>query len=174
MKTILSLTWLIASAGLLQADIIQTISLDISALHPGSVLSGTFSLPDSPMPGDTASVLLTFTDPQNYTPTSLTTTISLFSGTPSGTAVTFDALQFTNLSGTATPINTRDVSLTPFFFAVCNSFPCTATGLFQDRSPAVFNAEYRITPASAPIPEPTYALLFPTVLAALTFARRRR
>lgn len=170
MRIALPLTLLIAGAGLSQAAIIQTISLDLSPLHAGSTLSGTFTLSNSPMPGDTASVLLSFSDPSNYTPTSLTATISIQSGTPTGYAIDFSPLAFTNLSGVAGPVNTRDVSLTRFFFAVCSSFPCTATGLFQDRSPAVFSAEYTIAPAA--IPEPAYGALVPVLLVAIFVARR--
>ena len=170
MKTILSFTLLIAGAGLMQAAILQTISLDLSPLHPGSTLSGTFSLSDSPMDGDTAPVLLSFSDPSNYSPMSLTATINIQSGTPTGYAVDFSDLSFTNLSGTVGPINTRDVHLMRFFFARCESFPCTATGLFEDRSPRVFASTYTITPAT--IPEPGYALLVPMLLTAIVFRRR--
>lgn len=169
MKMVLPFTLLIAGAGLVQAATIQTISLDLSPLHAGSSLSGTFTLSDSPMPGDTAPVLLSFSDPSNYTPTSLTATITILSGTPSGYAVDFSDLTFTNLSGVVSPINTRDVNLMRFFFAVCSSFPCTATGLFEDRSPAVFSSTYTITPE---IPEPGYALLVPMLLTAIVLGRR--
>ncbi|MBV8867312.1 MAG: hypothetical protein JO210_18085 [Acidobacteriaceae bacterium] len=170
MKVVLPFTLLIAGAGLIQASIIETISLDLSPLHAGSILSGTFTLPDSPMAGDTAPALLSFSDPSDYTPTTLTSTIAILSGTPSGLAVDFSDLPFTNLSGKVTPINTRDVNLMRFAFAVCASFPCTATGLFQDRSPAVFSSTYTITPAS--VPEPGYVLLISTLLTAIVFGRR--
>ena len=170
MKTFLPLTLLIAGAGLMQAAIIETISLDLSPLHAGSTLSGTFSLSDSPTPGDTAPVLLSFSDPSDYTPTSLLATISVLSGTPSGYALDFSPLMFTNLSGTPTPINTRDVDLMRYAFAVCESFPCTASGGFQDRSPAVFSSTYTITPAS--VPEPGYALLMMVLLTGLVLRRQ--
>jgi hypothetical protein len=170
MKAVLSFTLLITGAGLIQAATIQTISLDLSPLHAGSILSGTFTLPDSPMPGDMAPALLSFSDPSNYTPTSLTATITILSGTPSGFAVDFSTLTFTNLSGVVTPINTRDVSLMRFAFARCDSFPCTATGLFQDRSPAVFSSTYTVSPAA--VPEPVYTVLIPLLLTATVVARR--
>jgi hypothetical protein len=170
MKTLLPFTLLIAGTGLMQAAIIQRISLDLSALHAGSTLSGTFTLPDSPMDGDAATVLLSFSNPSDYMPTSLIATISILTGTPDGLAVDFSPLSFTNLSGMVTPINTRDVDLTRFFFARCESFPCTATGLFEDRNPPVFQAEYTITPAS--IPEPGYALLVAMLLTAAVIGVR--
>ena len=80
MKPVLPFALLIAGAGLMQAAIVQTISLDLSPLHAGSTLSGTFSLSDSPMPGDTAPVLLSFSDPSDYTPTSLMATITVING----------------------------------------------------------------------------------------------
>lgn len=168
MKTLLQFTLFIASIIPMQAAIIQTISLDLSALNPGSVLSGTFTLPDSPADGDTAPVLLSFSDPANYSPISIPATISVLSGTPSGFAIDFPTLTFTNLNGVVGPINTRDVMLMRFAFAVCDSFPCTATGLFQDRSPAVFTAEYTISPAA--VPEPSYAL--PIGIFVTAFIRR--
>jgi hypothetical protein len=170
MKAVLPFTLLVACAGLMHASIIETISLNLSPLHAGSILSGTFTLSDSPMAGDTAPVLLSFSDPSDYAPTSLMSTITILSGTPSGFAVDFPALTFTNLSGTVTPINTRDVNLMRFAFAMCGSFPCTATGLFQDRSPAVFSSTYTITPTA--VPEPGYALLIPMLLTAIFFGRR--
>jgi hypothetical protein len=173
MKAVLPFTLLVACAGLMQASIIETISLNLSPLHDGSTLSGTFTLSDSPVAGDTAPVLLSFSDPSDYAPTSLMSTITILSGTPSGYAVDFPALSFTNLSGVATPINTRDVNLMRFAFAVCASFPCTATGMFQDRSPAVFSSTYTITPAApTAVPEPGYALLIPALLTGLFFGRR--
>ena len=170
MKVLVPFTLLLAGAGLMQAAIIQTISLNLSPLHMGSILSGTFTLSNSPKVGDTAPVQLSFNDPSDYLPTSLLSTITVSSGISGGYMVYFSPLTFTNLRGAVTPINTRDLSLMPFGFAVCASFPCTATGGFQDRSPAVFSSTYTITPAS--IPEPGYALLLPTLLTAIVFGRR--
>ena len=170
MKKILPLALLIAGAGLMRADIVETISLDLSPLHAGSTLSGVFTLPDSPIAGNTAPVSLSFSDPSDYMPTSLMSTITILNGTPSGYAIDFSALTFTNLSGTVTPINTRDVDLMRVAFAVCSSFPCTANGLFQDRSPAVFSSTYTIAPAA--VPEPGYALLITTLLTAIVLGRR--
>lgn len=170
MKKVLPFILLMSGAGLMQASVVETISFDLSPLHAGSTLSGTFTLPDSPAPGDTASALLSFSDPTNYSPTSLTSTITILSGTPSGFAVDFSSLAFTNLSGVVTPINTRDVELSRVAFAVCASFPCTATGSFEDRSPPVFSSTYMIAPAA--VPEPGYALLISVLLMAVIFGRR--
>ncbi|HZS57337.1 MAG TPA: hypothetical protein VFA65_23260, partial [Bryobacteraceae bacterium] len=172
MRIFLPLALLVAGAGLTQAAIIESISLDLSAVHAGSTLSGTFTLSDSPMAGDTAPVLLSFSDPSDYTPTSLTATISIISGTPSGLAVDFSPLTFTNLSGSVTPIDTRDISLARTAFARCTSFPCTTSGLFQDRTPAVFTAAYTIAPVAA-VPEPAYGWLAAVFLSTIVFARRR-
>ena len=170
MKKVLPFAMLIAGAGFMQAAIVQNISLDLSALHAGSTLSGTFTLSDNPMAGDTAPVILTFSDPANYSPATLMSTITVEERTPTGFAIGFESLQFTNLSGDVTPINTRDIDLFRFFFARCDSFPCTATGLFQDRSPAVFTAEYTITPAT--VPEPGYAVLLSVLLTGMVLRTR--
>src|SRR3954464_12858358 len=168
MKAVLPLALLLAGAGMTQAAIIQQISFNLSQIHVGSTLSGNFTLSDSPAPGDTAPVTLNFSDPADYMPTSLTSTITLLSGTPSGTAVDFSPIMFTNLSGVATPINTRDLTLMRSVFAVCTSFPCTTSGMWQDRTPPVFTGAYTISPvAAAAVPEPGSGLPLAIVLLAL-------
>jgi hypothetical protein len=170
MKRFVPFALLIAGAGFMRANIIETISFDLSALHSGSTLSGTFSLSNSPAVGDTAPVLLSFSDPTDYSPTSLAAIITIEGGTPSGYAVLFSELTFTNLSGSTTPIDNKDVDLTAFGFAKCASFPCTASGGFQDRSPAVFTSTYTIAPAA--VPEPSFTLLVPILLIGMVFGRR--
>ncbi len=170
MKTYLTCALIIATAGLMHASTIELISFDLSHLHAGSTLSGTFTLSDSPLVGDTAPVLLTFSDPSDYSSATLSATITIAGGTPSGFAVKFSELTFTNLGGATTPIDTKDVDLTGFAFATCASFPCTASGGLQDRSPAVFTSTYTISPAS--VPEPSYALLMPILLAGIVCGRR--
>ncbi len=173
MKTTLAFTLLLAGAGLTHAAILETITLNLAAANPGSTLSGTFSLSDNPMVGDTAPVTLSFSDPADYSPTTLTSTITVQGGTPSGFAVVFSPLAFTNLNGVTSPLDTRDISLSAFAFAKCASFPCTATGQFQDRTPALFSSTYTIAPASTATPEPGGVLLVPAMAAALAFLRRR-
>lgn len=68
MKVFLPFTLLVAGAGFVHAAIIETISFDLSPIHPGSVLSGMFTLSNTPMPGDTAPAALSFSDPADYTP----------------------------------------------------------------------------------------------------------
>jgi hypothetical protein len=170
MKLFLPFAFIIAGAGLMQASTIEMISFDLSSLHPGSTLSGTFTLPDSPIAGDTAPVVLSFSDPADYSPTSLMATITIGSGTPSGFTVLFSELTFTNLSGSTGMVDTKDVDLTGFGFANCTAFPCTASGGLQDRSPSVFKSTYTISPVATP--EPSYALSFPILLMGMVFARR--
>ncbi len=169
MKSAVLAVLVVTGASLMPAATIETISFNLSPLHAGSTLTGTFTLPDVPLAGNTASVSLSFSDPGNYSPVSLAATLSVISGTPSGYAIDFSPLSFTNLSGVATPINTQDVSLTRTAFAMCTAFPCSATGLFQDRNPAVFTSTYTI--AALPVPEPSYALLV-LMLAALFLGSR--
>jgi hypothetical protein len=170
MKLFLPFALIIAGAGLMEASTIETITFNLSALHSGSTLSGTFTLPDSPIAGDTVPVVLSFSDPADYSVASLAATITLTAGTPSGFAVQFSELTFTNLSGSTTPIDTKDVDLTGFGFATCAAFPCTASGGVHDRSPAVFTSTYTISPVATP--EPSYALSFPILLMGMVFARR--
>jgi len=151
----------------MQATIIESISFDLSNLHPGSMLSGTFILPDSPVAGDTAPVLLSFTDPQNYNPASITSTITIGNGISSPFTVGFAQISFTNPSGN---IFTRNNNLSPRGMAQCASFPCAATGGFQDNDPPAFTSTYTLAPV--PVPEPAYALLLPLLLAGVLLGRR--
>ena len=167
MRSFLPCILLIAGAGLLPASVVETISIDLSVLHPGSTLSGTFTLPDAPMIGDTAPVTLSFSDPSDYTPTSLITTITIGSGTSLPDTVTFSDLIFTNPSGNSF---TTNVDLMVAGMAQCGSFPCTATGRIEDGSPAAFTTTYTIAPAG--IPEPAYGPLLSVMLGAFVIGRR--
>ena len=169
MKKFLPCVLLIASAGLMRGDIIQSISFDLSNLHPGSTLSGMFSLPNSPVSGDTAPVLLSFSDPQNYTPTSINAMIEIGSGTLLQFTVGFSGITFTNPSGNMFTLNNN---LIPRGMAQCGSFPCAATGGFQDNDPPAFTSTYTIAPVAAAVPEPAYSLLIPILLAAFVLALR--
>lgn len=82
MKILLPFTLLMDGAGLMQASIIENITFDLSALQPGSTLSGTFTLSNSRMVGVTAPIMLSFSDPADYTPTSLASTIAVEVGLP--------------------------------------------------------------------------------------------
>lgn len=154
----------------MQASILESITFDLSTLHAGSTLSGTFALSDSPMAGDTASALLSFSDPGNYSPSSVTATIMIGNGTSLAYTVGFDAITFTNPSGN---MFTKNVDLITNGMAQCASFPCTATGGFADGSPAAFTGTYQIAPAATAVPEPGYGTLLLAVLF-LGFALGRR
>jgi len=152
-----------------RAGIVESITFDLSDLHPGSTLSGTFTLPNSPMAGDTAPVLLSFSDPQNYSPTSVSSTIQIGNGTSLAFTVGFSDIVFTNPSGN---MFTKDNNLMPRGLAQCASFPCMATGGFQDNDPPAFTSTYTIAPVSVSVPEPAYGLILPVLLASFILARR--
>ena len=171
MKIFLSCALLAASAGLMQAaSITETISINLSALHAGSTLSGTFTFLSAPQVGSTASTTLSFSDPADYSVGSLPVTITIGNGTSNPYTVIFSELIFTNPSGTTTPINTKNIDLTAFGFAQCASFPCSATGGVQDGSPAAFTSTYTISPVAAP--EPSSMLLLGSVLTGGIFTHR--
>lgn len=154
----------------MQASILESITFDLSPLHAGSTLSGTFVLSNSPMAGDTAPAQLFFSDPADYTPSPLTATITIGNGTTLAYTVGFDAITFTNPSGN---MFTKNVDLMPNGMAQCASFPCTATGGFADGSPAAFTSTYNIAPAAVAVPEPGYGpLLLPILLLSFVFGRR--
>jgi hypothetical protein len=170
MKKFLPCVLLILSAGTMQASILESITFDLSALHAGSALSGTFAVSNSPAAGDTASAQLSFSDPTDYIPSSLTATILIGNGTSLAYTVGFDTISFTNPTGN---MFTTNVDLMPSGMAQCASFPCAATGRFEDGSPASFTATYKIAPAVAAIPEPGYGpLLLPILLLSLILGRR--
>jgi hypothetical protein len=81
---------------------------DLSALHAGSTLSDTFTISDTPLIGDTAPVILAFGDPADDSPISLLAMITVTNGTPTGYAVLFSELIFTNLSGKTTPLKHKE------------------------------------------------------------------
>jgi hypothetical protein len=170
MKPLLVCALLVGGPGLLPASIVESISLNLSALHAGSTLSGTFTLPDSPIVGDTAPVTLSFSDPSDYSASPLSATITIESGTTLTYDVRFSEITFTNPSGN---MFTTDVDLTAFAAAQCASFPCTATGGVQDGSPAAFTSTYSITPDFAPgVPEPGYGVVVSVLLAGFVIGRR--
>jgi hypothetical protein len=81
MKRFLPYVLLILAAGKVEASILETITFDLSTLHSGSTLTGTFALSNSPLAGDTASVLLSFSDPGDYSASPLAATITIGNGT---------------------------------------------------------------------------------------------
>jgi hypothetical protein len=166
MKALLPAALLLASAGCLHASIIETISINLSDLHAGSTLSGEFTLPNTPMVGDTDTVTLYFSDPSDYSVSSVTTTITVGFGITEDT-IRFSPIAFTNPTGN---MFTKNVDLLSFVAARCASFPCTATGGFQDDDPASFRGTYTIAPAS--IPEPNFGWITPVLLVGLAIARR--
>jgi hypothetical protein len=169
MKSFLTSVLLLAGPGLMHASIIETISFDLSSLHPGSTLSGTFTLPDMTTAGTTAPVTLSFSDPADYSPTSLMGTISIGSGTFLAYTVFFSVPTFTNPTGNSF---TKTNNLMALGAAQCASFPCTATGGFQDNSPPAFTATYTIAPVVAAAPEPGYGLLLPVLLFGFVLKKR--
>lgn len=171
MKNVLSCIALILSgAGMMQANIVESITFDLSPLHAGSTLSGTFTLSDSPTSGDTALAELFFSDPADYSPSSLTTTIRIGPSLILAYVVDFDEIVFTNPSGN---MFSKNVDLRPRGMAQCASFPCTATGGIEDGNPAAFTSTYTIAPVAAAVPEPGYGLLALPILLVSFFVGRR-
>jgi hypothetical protein len=186
MKVLLCAVLLIAGTGLAKADTMETITFNLGDLHPGSTLSATFNVPDLlPGPGLTQNVTYTFSDPMDYAegslmgPTggTLAGTVSIEDNAPiSNYIVSFGVPVFYNPSGN---MFDKENALSADGFAQCASFPCTATGQFQD-SMAFSNGVYTIAPAATPpptmTPEPSSFLLLATGFAGagLLYAKRKR
>jgi hypothetical protein len=181
MKVLLSAVLLIAGAGLAKADTLETITFNLGDLHPGSTLSATFDVPTTiPGTGVTLNVTYSFSDPSDYSAVSLTGptggtlagTVLVEPNTPiSNFVVNFSVPVFYNPIGNMfDQVNV----LSEDGLARCASFPCTATGQFQD-SLAFSNGVYTVAPA-ATTPEPSSFLLLATGLAGagLRYARRKR
>jgi hypothetical protein len=152
----------------MQADVIQSISIDLSPLNPGSILSGSVTLSNPLTLGDSVSIPLSFSDPEHYDPTSLTTMLSVTSGVPED-QFRFSTITFTNL------VNNKVYNLEVRGAASCAvDFPCEATGGFQANDPPAFTGTYMVSSAAAPsgVPEPTYGLLVGGLLTTLAFGRR--
>ena len=172
MRATVVLVMILGGATLTKADIIETISLDLSALNPGSTLSGSFALPDSPPYPGTAPVTLSFSDPSDYSPTSLTTTIST-GVVYFGPVNFFDPAIFMETGYTGPEeieVGTVGYGAAP---AICYTFPCTSQGSFlivglTGAVPHTY-AEFTITPT--PVPEPRYALLVPLLFLGIIFGR---
>lgn len=165
-KHYLLVTLLALSGGLLEASSLQTISIDLNPLHPGSVLSGSVMLQNPLALGDSVQIPLLFSDPQNYRPTTLTTTLSVTAGTPTD-QFRFSTIAFTNAA------DNRTYNLTVRGAAACAvDFPCQATGGYEANSPPAFSGTYTVTSAPAPVPEPGYGLLASGL--AVTFVLKRR
>ncbi|WP_348268666.1 PEP-CTERM sorting domain-containing protein [Edaphobacter paludis] len=181
MKVLLSAILLIAGAGLAKADTIETITFNLGDLHPGSTLSATFDVPTLiPGTGVTQNVTYSFSDPLDYAEGSLTGptggtlagTVSIDPNTPiSNYVVNFSVPVFFNPTGN---MFDRENVLSEDGLAECASFPCTATGQFED-SMAFSNGVYTVAPA-ATTPEPSSFLLLATGLggASLLYASRKR
>jgi hypothetical protein len=178
MKVLLSAVLLIAGTGLAKADTLETITFNLGLLHPGSTLSATFDVPTSIGTGVTQNVTYSFSDPLDYAegslagPTggTLAGTVSIEPNAPiSNFIVDFSVPVFFNPTGNTF---TQQNVLSAAGFAKCASFPCTATGQFQD-SLAFSNGVYTVAPAAAAAtPEPGYGgLLIPVLLAGFVFRK---
>ena len=179
MKILFSAVLLIAGAGLAKADTFETITFNLGDLHPGSTLSATFDVPSSIGPGVTLDVTYSFSDPSDYAEGSLTGptggtlpgTVLIDPNTPiSNYVVNFSVPVFFNPSGN---MFDQENALSEDGLARCASFPCTATGQFED-SQAFSNGVYTVAPA-ATTPEPSSFLLLATGLAGagLLYASRK-
>jgi hypothetical protein len=181
MKVLLSAVLLIAGAGLAKADTLETITFNLNDLHPGSTLSATFDVPTLiPGTGLTLDATYAFSDPLDYAEGSLSGptggtlagTVSIDPNAPiSNFVVNFSVPVFFNPTGN---MFDRENVLSEDGLAQCASFPCTATGQFED-SMAFSNGVYTVAPA-AMTPEPSSFVLLATGLAgaSLLYASRKR
>lgn len=159
----------LAFCGVVHASTIQTLSIDLSPLHAGSILSGSVILQNPLALGDSTLINLTFSDPADYSPAIITATLSVTNGVPND-QFRFSNVSFTNLA------NNKIYNLSVVGAASCVvDYPCQATGGYQANSPAAFSGTYTVTSSAAPtsVPEPAYGLLTVGLVTGLAVIRRR-
>jgi hypothetical protein len=165
---------LMGGSGLARADVIYTLTFDLSNLNAGSTLTGSVDESGPLLPGDFGDINLSFSDPSAYSATSLTTVLSSDSGT-FGNQLRFSEISFVDLSDDKTIHLTVDVA------AQCstgsgtpNGVPCDANGRWEDGDPPEFTGTYTVTAQIATVPEPAYGFaLLGMGAIALAFKRRR-
>ena len=165
-KRLMPVLLLVACAGLMHASVIQTLTIDLSPLKPGSILSGSVILQNPLMLGDSTQIPLTFSDPADYSPATVMATLSVTNGVPND-QFRFSGVSFIYLA------NNKTYNLTVVGAATCVvDYPCTATGGYEANSPPAFSGKYTVTSAAAPaVPEPGYGLLESGLLGGLVLAR---
>jgi len=105
------------------------------------------------MLGDSVQIPLFFSDPGDYSPSTLTTTLSVTNGTPN------DQFRFSTISFTYLANNTTYFLDVHGAASCVVDFPCQATGRYEANSPPAFSGTYTVTSAPAPVPEPGTLML---------------
>lgn len=171
-KSFLVVALVLGSAGLVRADEI-TLSFNLSNLNAGSVLSGSADISGPLLPGDSTDINLSFSDPSDYSPASLSTVLMAQTGT-FGIAMRFSEITFEDLT------DDKIIHLTVYAPAQCvvdpgapQGVPCDTPGLWGDGDPPEYTGRYTVTEEMSAVPEPAYGLFLGLGLAALAYRRRR-
>lgn len=134
LKPLLMGVLLSGSAALLRADV-YTVTFNLSNLNPGSALTGTIDTSGAFLPGDSADVTLSFSDPSAYSTPTLTTTFSAATGIGTET-FSFTEMTFEDLTNDQTVHLFVDLSAR--CAAVAGGLPCDAVGEWEDDNPAEY------------------------------------
>jgi hypothetical protein len=163
-----------AVPGARATPITYSITIDLSSFHPGSSYSGSVTVPDVLLTGESAPITLFASPAAQYSPSSILNTVSIGTGPFGFNSVFINPLVFTDTSTSLTYdfiVNGAahcDVETNP------NGVPCQTSGQLIGNNPNGGGVlSYMVSIAPAAVPEPAMGLPLLMLGAAGIFFRRR-
>ena len=154
--------------------ITYSITIDLSPFHPGSSYSGSVTVANLLLTGDSAPITLFASPAGQYSPSSILNTVSIGTGPFGFNSVFIGPLVFTDLSTSLTYdfiVNGAahcDIETNP------NGVPCQTSGQLIGNNPNGGGAlTYAVSIAPAAVPEPALGLPLAVLGAAGIILRRR-
>lgn len=156
LKPILMGALLMGSAALVRADS-YTVTFNLSSLNAGSMLTGVLDTTGAFLPGDSAGLTLSFSDPSDYSTPTVSTTLSAGTGIFTET-FSFTTMTFKDLTNGQT-VN-LEVDVSARCAATPSGLPCDAVGIWEDDNPARYTGLYSVVGAAgSTVPEPAYGMV---------------
>ncbi len=161
MKPLSYILLLLAGSVTMNASVIDTLTINLSPIIPGSELSGSVTLSAALTPGESTPIVLTFSDPADYSPSPVDGTLTVGSGI-GGNTVGFSELTFTDLlNNSVIHLMTRGMATCATSVSDPDGIPCQANGGWEDNDPASYTGTYSVTAEYCPpssVPEPSYSI----------------